>query len=296
MNFNFYQYRLGKAELEFGEMHASVYDIKLDSEFRENKLPFVALLKMFLLKEFKEPSILRNHLQRGFNLQNNKRTILVNYPNFPLKKIEKGNLISKDIELGLKGGDIGFYKPNVLEEKYYYFYETKHPFSQWHKSNFVVDNIEFSSAEQFMMYNKAILFSDIQTANKILKTKNVREQKALGRQVANFDLNIWVQKSMEIVYKGNKAKFKQNKEYLELLISTNGKTIVEASPTDSIWGIGLLESDEKSKNIMKWKGTNFLGIVLTELREELNGNGNEDKNGYWNLKDYRNNKEIKNVG
>lgn len=135
------------------------------------------------------------------------------------------------------------------------------------------------------MYQKAILFNDIKIAEKILETRNVREQKMLGRQVSNFDDQLWKQEAIQIVFDGNKAKFSQNTEFKELLISTKGKTIVEASPDDNIWGIGLSKSREESKDIMKWKGTNWLGIVLTELREEFLDNKFE--NGYLTLEEFK---------
>ena len=133
------------------------------------------------------------------------------------------------------------------------------------------------------MYQKAILFNDIKIAEKILETRNVREQKMLGWQVSNFDDQLWKQEVIQIVFDGNKFKFSQN---TELLISTRGKTIIEASPDDNIWGIGLSKSQEDSKDLMKWKGTSSLGIVLTELREEfLDG---KFENGYLTLEEFKN--------
>ncbi len=136
-----------------------------------------------------------------------------------------------------------------------------------------------------MMYGKAILFRDIDSANKILSTNNVREQKQLGRQVKNFNKEIWDLNATSIVYNGNKEKFRQNKEFLNLLLSTKGQTIVEASPDDNIWGIGLTKDQEESKSIFTWKGTNWLGIILTELREEILGN--EFENGYLTLEEFK---------
>ena len=136
-----------------------------------------------------------------------------------------------------------------------------------------------------MMYGKAILFSDFEIAEQILNTKNVREQKNLGRLVKGFEKNIWDLNAPTIVYKGNKEKFKQNMEFKKLLMSTNGKTIVEASPDDNIWGIGLTAQEKDSEQIVTWKGTNWLGIVLTELREELLGN--TFGNGYLTLENFK---------
>ena len=176
-----------------------------------------------------------------------------------------------------------------MKEEYYFFYETKHPFSQWKKSEFQIDGLTLNSAEQYMMYRKAKLFDDNKIVDKIMASNNVREQKSLGREVKNFDLEIWTRNAIDIVYKGNKAKFEQNIDYLELLLSTKGKTLVEASPTDKVWGIGLTADDTDANNILKWKGTNWLGIVLTELRQEFLENNY--RNGYWERDDYIKNKE-----
>lgn len=283
MNFKYYQYQLGQSKLEHGEMHASLHSISLKEDFLLNENPYAAQLQNFLC-EGAQPKILKKHLERGINQSDEIKTCLITAPDFPLKPFQPGYFNSSHIELGLSGGDIAWYQPNCLNEAYYFFYETKHPFSQWHKSKFEIDNLTFNSAEQYMMYGKAKLFNDENIADKIMSTKNVREQKALGREVKNFDINLWNENAMEIVFKGNKAKFEQNSEYLDLLLSTKGKTIVEASPTDKVWGIGLTEADEKSKNIMHWQGTNWLGIVLTELRQELLDNRFE--NGYWEIEDY----------
>ncbi|EGV43319.1 NADAR family protein [Bizionia argentinensis JUB59] len=265
-------------------MHASLHEIILDKDFTENENAFSKQLLDFLIEYKNSPKLLRKHLERGINSTNEKRTCFITAPDFPLKSFEPGYFNSKHLELGLSGGDISWYKPKSLKEEYYFFYETKHPFSQWHKSAFKIDNLTFNSAEQYMMYGKAKLFNDNEIAEKIMMTKNVREQKSLGREVQNFDLKIWNQNALDIVYKGNRAKFEQNSEYLNLLLSTKGKTIAEASPYDAVWGIGLTSDNKDSGNSLKWKGTNWLGIVLTELRQDIMNNRFE--NGYWEREDY----------
>lgn len=286
MNFKYYQYKLGEIDCFSGEMHASLHEIILNDELRHSNTPYLNQIFEFLLNDKKQPVILRKHLERGINLGDENRTRLITAPDFPLKKFESGYFNSKEIELGLSGGDVCDYKPNLLVEDYYFFWETKHPFSQWHKCSFTISGLTFTSTEQYMMYQKAKLFDDMDIAEKILRTNNVREQKKLGRQVRNFKKQDWNQNAIQIVFTGNKAKFTQNSDFLNLLLSTKGKTIVEASPDDNIWGIGLSESEEESRDLLKWKGTNWLGIVLTELREELLGN--EFENGYLTLEDFKN--------
>lgn len=289
MDFKYYQYKLGTAELAFGEMHSSLHSIDLKEDFLECKGKYIKQIQSFLIGDKPIHRIIKKHLERGINLSDSESTILIDYPEFPFQEFEPGYTNSKFIKYGLVGSEIGYYKVDSFFENYYFFYETSHPFSQWHKSKFIVDNIEFNSAEQYMMYSKALLFDDKDTALLILKSRNVREQKQLGREVKRFDSDKWNEKAPDFVYQGNMAKFTQNKDFLELLISTKGNTIVEASPTDEIWGIGLSESDNKSKDIFDWRGTNWLGIVLTELREELLEN-NFTK-GFWTRDEFMTNKK-----
>ena len=154
-----------------------------------------------------------------------------------------------------------------MSEEFHFFWSG--PFSQWAPSRFTIDGIVYETTEQWMMAEKARLFNDDETLKKILKTKKPKEQKALGRQVKNFNPGKWNSKAKDIVYIGNKAKFKQDKRLLQILFDTYPKTLVEASPFDKIWGIGLAEDDKLAQNRNTWQGTNWLGEVLTQLRNDL---------------------------
>lgn len=143
------------------------------------------------------------------------------------------------------------------------------PFSQWHQCKFTIAEVEYNSAEQYMMAEKAKLFNDEETLAKIMSTISPRTQKSLGRKVKNFDPEIWQNNAKCIVFKGNIAKFSQNQELLDQLINTQGTTLVEASPFDRIWGIGLGPDHQNAKNRSKWRGKNWLGEILTEVREKL---------------------------
>lgn len=142
-------------------------------------------------------------------------------------------------------------------------------FSQWAPSIFILDDRRFTHAEQYMMYKKAILFSDIETAEKIMQADHPRQQKALGRTVKDFDKDLWSQHCKQFVYDANYAKFTQNTEMLKELMKTGDMELVEASPEDKIWGIGLAEEDPRAKNKETWQGLNWLGETLTKLREDL---------------------------
>lgn len=162
-------------------------------------------------------------------------------------------------------------------EKFTFFYRTQNVFSQWHPAKFVIDEIEYNCAEQYMMHQKALLFDDIETAGKILQKTDPRDQKALGREVKEFSWEIWEAKAKEIVYKANQAKFTQDEEMLIQLLKTEGITLVEASPSDTIWGIGYTEDHPNAQDRTKWRGTNWLGEILTQLREDLLKLMNEKK-------------------
>lgn len=140
------------------------------------------------------------------------------------------------------------------------------PFSQWHGCRFTIEGLEFNCAEQFMMYCKAQLFFDNASAQAILNASTPRQQKALGRKVQNFDEPRWNLFREGIVFAGNYAKFSQNETLKDALLATGDTQLVEASPKDRIWGIGLSEDDPRATNPAQWRGLNLLGIALTRVR------------------------------
>ncbi|XP_021367573.1 uncharacterized protein LOC110459571 [Mizuhopecten yessoensis] len=155
------------------------------------------------------------------------------------------------------------------ESKFEYFWQSYSVYSQWHKKEFTVDGKTYMCAEQFMMHRKATLFEDFKTARKIMETKDPRKQKKLGRQVENFVEEIWQEGCEAIVEEGNMAKFSQNSDLLNIICASNPKILVEASPMDKIWGIGLYSDDPRAWNRAYWLGENKLGKVLTKVRIKL---------------------------
>ncbi|MFC5468975.1 NADAR family protein [Cohnella suwonensis] len=141
--------------------------------------------------------------------------------------------------------------------------------SQWWMSDFVSDSISYSCAEQYMMAEKARLFGDEKALAAIMNASKPQEMKALGRTVRNFDTAIWERHGYEAVKRGCRAKFAQNAELKRYLLSTGDLILVEASPYDRIWGIGIGRDHPDSGHPMRWKGTNLLGFALTEARDEL---------------------------
>ncbi|KAK0104695.1 hypothetical protein ONS95_004968 [Cadophora gregata] len=172
-------------------------------------------------------------------------------------------------------------------------YGSQHSYlSQWYPSPFTVSgtSITYTTAEQYMMHQKAILFSDTEVALKILASQSPKEQKSLGRQVSNFDDRIWEENRERIVEEASYWKFKTGKDegvlkgegvsLRDRLLATGDREVVEASPRDRIWGVGFGENNAPKRRA-DW-GLNLLGKALvvarTKLREECTGNdGISDK-------------------
>lgn len=146
---------------------------------------------------------------------------------------------------------------------------TKTCFSQWWLSSFEVNDVTYKTAEHWMMAKKAELFKDQEILEKIIKCNSPAEAKKLGRKVRNYDDKIWLENRFEIVKKGNFHKFSQNPDLKTFLLNTNDRVIVEASPVDPIWGIGMASDHTEALNPEKWKGLNLLGFALMEVRDEL---------------------------
>ena len=144
-------------------------------------------------------------------------------------------------------------------------------FSQWYEAPFYCDGNIFPTAEHWMMHQKALLFEDQKMAAKILSCPFPGEVKNMGRRIANFDDQTWDEEKVPIVRLGNILKFSQNAELEGILLDTGDKILVEASPYDQIWGIGMKDSHPNANNPSKWKGENLLGFVLMDVRRILGG-------------------------
>lgn len=155
----------------------------------------------------------------------------------------------------------------MTNERFTVFYGG--PFSNWFRRDFNVDGRRYAHVEQFMMVGKARLFGDAASEAKIMREPDPLRCKRLGRAVRGYRQEVWDGKARDIVYAGCYAKFEQNPALLKELQKTGGTTLVEASPTDQIWGVGLSESDPKARDRRYWRGTNWLGEVLTLVREDL---------------------------
>lgn len=143
-------------------------------------------------------------------------------------------------------------------------------FSNWYPATFSVDNITFNCAEQYMMYMKAKTFGDAVSADLILQAKDPMVQKKLGRSVANFNEAEWDKVKENIVFNACFAKYSQNSDLFTELVNTKELILVEASPYDKIWGIGMAADHPDATNESKWQGQNLLGKALMKVRGILN--------------------------
>lgn len=142
-------------------------------------------------------------------------------------------------------------------------------FSQWCPSFFTIDGVTYNCCEQYMMAKKALLFGDYEALKNIMASDEPADQKAFGRTVKGFNKAKWEQHCRKFVYDGNYAKFTQNPDMHDELLCSLPKEIVEASPEDPIWGIGLRESDPKAWDKKTWQGTNWLGEAIMAVRSKL---------------------------
>jgi len=140
---------------------------------------------------------------------------------------------------------------------------------QWQPSVFKECHMKYNCAEQYMMAKKAQVFEDKEMEESIMEATSPKTMKALGQKVRNFDDSTWNKLKYSIVLNGNYHKFAQNKEMRDFLLSTGDKILVEASPFDKIWGIGLDESSEMATAPKNWRGLNLLGFALMEVRDDI---------------------------
>ncbi|WP_020659475.1 NADAR family protein [Amycolatopsis benzoatilytica] len=141
--------------------------------------------------------------------------------------------------------------------------------SQWWPAPFVLDCRTFATAEHYMMWRKALLFGDEATAGQILAAGHPQQAKEFGRGVPGFDQGRWEERREEIVLTGSIAKFGQHPELRRFLLNTGQRVLVEASPVDPVWGIGLAADDPAVEDPARWRGLNLLGFALMRAREAL---------------------------
>lgn len=158
-------------------------------------------------------------------------------------------------------------QPERVTNTHVYFWGSY--LSNWYECRFKYKNLNFYNTEQAFMWEKAVYFGDMKIAEEILRTPNPKENKALGRKVKNFNANEWTKVSFQIMVDVNNEKFTQNRLLKSNLLETGNKILVEASPKDNIWGIGLIWSDDRVLDDFNWIGLNLLGKALMVVRENI---------------------------
>jgi ribA/ribD-fused uncharacterized protein len=143
--------------------------------------------------------------------------------------------------------------------------------SQWYSAPFLVDGVRYATAEHWMMAGKARLFGDTAAEAAVIAAGHPQQAKAIGREVRGFDTEVWNRHRFELVVDGNVQKFGQNEALKSYLLGTGSRVLVEASPVDRIWGIGLAATDDRAEHPAQWRGLNLLGFALMQARQKLAG-------------------------
>ncbi len=141
--------------------------------------------------------------------------------------------------------------------------------SNWYPAAFELEGARYATTEHYMMAGKARLFDDAEMLAEILAADSPKAAKMLGRKVRGYDDEVWKRHRFDVVVAGNLAKFEQNEALARYLLATGDAVLVEASPRDRIWGIGMGASNPEAENPERWRGRNLLGFALMEVRARL---------------------------
>ncbi len=173
---------------------------------------------------------------------------------------------------------------DIHNGKFYFFYRSK--LSNWHMKEFEVWGIKFSCGEQAMMAAKAIIFRDSKTLAKIMDCNDPKTMQSLGREVKEYDQQVWEDNREQVMYCISYARFTQIDYLNERLMGTDNKILVEASPVDGVWGIKMEADVARVTPFEQWKGLNLLGLSFTNVRDDkrLNKHRYENFNPFLELK------------
>ncbi|MFI8307919.1 NADAR family protein [Streptomyces sp. NPDC085927] len=147
--------------------------------------------------------------------------------------------------------------------------------SQWWPSPFTVDGVTYATAEHWMMAAKARIFADPEAERKILAAGHPADAKKEGRLVRHFDEAVWRRERFRVVVEGSTHKFAAHADLRAFLLNTGDRVLVEASPRDRVWGIGLGAKNERAADPVQWRGANLLGFALMQARARLREAGAE---------------------
>lgn len=156
-----------------------------------------------------------------------------------------------------------------ITDTHVYFFRDQDFMSNFYPSKFDVDGVQYNCNEQYIMASKALIFKDSEAYKKIMRESRPYNIKQLGRQVKKFTDKEWLIHRDHILYSGLFAKFSQNDDLYKLLKNTKKRVLVEASPYDKIYGVGLGEDNPKILDESNWLGQNLLGYTLMKVRDDL---------------------------
>ena len=169
--------------------------------------------------------------------------------------------------MALESGIVVGKNPENPGQSIVLFYGSRPIFSNFYLSPFKIGKVKFNCTEQYFQHKKALFFNDHKSANKILRTRSPSQQKKLGRYVKGYDETRWREVRSNVMEMGCLAKFQQNQNAKEQLLSTGDAKLAECGPTDKIWAIGLTLADHRALNPKKWTGQNLMGTVLEKVRD-----------------------------
>ena len=149
------------------------------------------------------------------------------------------------------------------------FFTGASPLLNHYRSPFQVSKETYNCVEQFLMFKKALLFKDNETARKVIDTSSLKDQKHLGYTIKGLYKDLWESKQDAIMKTALKAKFEQCDTCKTFLKNTKPNRLAEASPSDRYWDIGLGLRDQNVWDTKLWKGQNKLGEMLMEICQSL---------------------------
>ena len=138
--------------------------------------------------------------------------------------------------------------------------------SNWYPSSFDLDGVHYTSTEQYIMYQKCVIFGDIVSAKAILATDDTKVQQAIGRNAKGYIGNVWAGQRQLVAVRGLFAKFSQNEDLKKKLLDTGDAWLVECAHSDTIWACGIRLNEDERFDASKWRGQNILGFALMEVR------------------------------
>ena len=269
-------HRIGKYRQMQNRPIAVEFQYNEDAEYilqnRKYLPPGVYVDKEYSKETEERRKILRPYLNAVRKLPKYQRRCKLEYDKLIIKGISYGTEDLNNLPEDLHGKNIS----SKTDKHTYGFFGKLHPFSNFYQTEFTFQGHRYHSSEQVIQHLKSDYFEDEEVTNRILNSETALECKHLSREISNFNSDGWNSIAKEMSRGGIRAKFIQNDDLRDLLISTEGKTLVECS-TDMVWGNGIKLQDERVLQEYRWAGQGILGEILEEIRDELIRNKNQNR-------------------